>query len=152
MKKPVTRIAFVCHGNICRSPMAEFVMKDMAKRAGREDEFYIESRATHDDEIGNDTHIGTLRVLKRCGVPFAPRRATLLTRADANAFDLFVGMDDRNIRDMRRVLGADAQDKIRLMLGFTGEARSVNDPWYTGDFESTYRDITAGCAALLAKY
>ncbi|MCL2671572.1 MAG: low molecular weight phosphotyrosine protein phosphatase [Clostridiales bacterium] len=143
------RIVFVCHGNICRSPMAEFVMKELVRKSGREKEFQISSRAAHRDEIGSDAHPNTRRVLQSRGIPFSPRRATLLTAADADKYDLFIGMDAYNIRDMRRILGAGAEGKIHPLLSYIGETRDVADPWYTGDYETTYRDVAAGCAALL---
>lgn len=149
------RIMFVCHGNICRSTMAEFVMKDLVKRAGREADFVISSSATSREEIGNDTHPGTKRALLAHDVPFSPRAAAQLRAADYDGFDLFVGMDSANIRNMRHMLGGDPLSKVRKLLEFsegvaTDDASDVADPWYTGDFETTYDDVLRGCEALLA--
>ena len=149
------RIMFVCHGNICRSTMAEFVMKDLVKRAGREADFVIASSATSREEIGNDTHPGTTRALSAHGVSFSPRAAVQLNAADYDAYDLFVGMDSANIRNMRRMLDGDSAGKVHKLLEFsegvaTDDASDVADPWYTGDFETTYNDVLRGCEALLA--
>ena len=124
------RILFVCHGNICRSTMAEFVMKDLVSRRGMANAFVIGSAATHDDEIGSPVHHGTRAVLE--------------------AQDLFVGMDEANMRDMRRQLGRAAEGRCFKLLEFADSARDVADPWYTGDFNVTYDDVLAGCAGLLA--
>ena len=142
---------FVCHGNICRSPMAEFVMRDMVKSRGLESEFYIASSATSTEEIGNDIHRGTRAVLTKYSIPFAPREAVQLTRADYGKYDLFVGMDSANIRNMHRLFGTDPDAKITKLLDFTNRSGDVADPWYTGNFEETYRDVTEGCEALLDK-
>lgn len=149
------KIMFVCHGNICRSTMAEFVMKDLVKRAGCEADFVIASSATSREEIGNDTHPGTKRVLAAHGVPFSSRAAVQLRAADYDAWDLFVGMDSANIRNMRRMLDGDPLHKVHKLLEFpesstADTARDVADPWYTGDFETTYDDVVRGCEALLA--
>ena len=142
------RILFVCHGNICRSPMAEFVMKDMLAKAGRED-VAVESAALHTDELGNDIHRGTRRELERHGVPFTPRRAWLLDAAKASEYDFIVGMDSYNMADLRRLVYPSDLSKLHKLLDFAGIARDVADPWYTGDFDETYADVVAGCAALL---
>lgn len=143
------KILFVCHGNICRSPMAEFVMKHMVKNAGLESEFYIESAATSTEEIGNDVYPPAKRKLTEKGIAFSPRGARQMTRRDYAEYDCLIGMDSANIRNMRRIAGGDPDGKISLLLDHTGSGRDVADPWYTGDFEATYRDVTAGCAALL---
>ena len=130
------KILFVCHGNICRSPMAEFVMKDMVRKAGLETRFVIESKAARRDELGNDTHYGT-------------RRATLLDRSDYDAYDYLIGMDEENMRDMLRLFGGDPNGKIYKLLRFADEDRDVADPWYTGNFDETYEDVLKGCTALL---
>ena len=128
--------------------MAEFVMKDMLAKAGLGD-VTVESAALHTDELGNDIHYGTKRELTKHGIPFAPRRAWLLSSGKLQEYDLVVGMDAANMRDLRRLAGpADAQ-KLRKLLDFAGVYRDVADPWYTGDFEATYADIVAGCSALL---
>jgi len=144
-----TYILFVCHGNICRSPMAEFVMKDLVRRAGLEDRFLIASKAARRDELGNDTHYGTKAKLRQMGVPFAKRRATLLDRSDYDAYDYLIGMDEENMRDMLRLFGGDPNGKIYKLLRFADEDRDVADPWYTGNFDETYEDVLKGCTALL---
>ena len=142
------RMLFVCHGNICRSPMAEFVMKDMLRKAGRSD-VAVESAALHTDEIGSDIHHGTRRTLAAHGIPFERRRAWLLTADKASEYDLIVGMDRMNMADLARLVRPADRPKLRKLLSFAGEERDVADPWYTGDFDETYADVTAGCAAIL---
>ena len=142
------KILFVCHGNICRSPMAEFVMKDMLAKAGRTD-VAVESAALHTDELGNDIHRGTRRELERHGIPFSPRRAWLLDAAKASEYDLVVGMDSYNMADLRRLVYPADRPKLRRLLDFAGIARDVADPWYTGDYATAYADIREGCEALL---
>jgi len=144
------KVLFVCHGNICRSPMAEFVMKDLLAKAGRTD-VAVESAALHTDEIGNDIHRGTRRELERHGVPFSPRRAWLLTAAKAAEYDMIVGMDAANMSDLRRLVGPSERPKLCKLLDFAGVKRDVADPWYTGEFDVTYADVVAGCRALLAQ-
>ena len=143
------RIMFVCHGNICRSPMAEFVMRDMVKKRGLESEFVIASSATSTEEIGNDIHRGTRATLIKYNVPFSPREAVQITRLDYKKYDLFVCMDSANIRNLGRIFGADPENKIKKLLDFISRGGDVADPWYTGNFEETYRDVTEGCKALL---
>ena len=145
------KILFVCHGNICRSPMAEFVMKSLVQEAGRADEIAVASKALHTDEIGRDTHHGTRAVLRAHGIPLTKRSAELMQRADYDAYDYIVGMDRENMRDLDRLTGGDPAGKVYKLLSFIGEALDVADPWYTGDFETTYRDVDAGCRALLAQ-
>ena len=145
------KILFVCHGNICRSPMAEFVMKELVKRAGREKEFYIDSAATSTEEIGNGPHYGTRTKLAQMGIPCGNHRARRLERADANRYDLIIGMDQENLFYMERILGAEARPKIHLLLEWAGLERDIADPWYTGNFDQTYDDIDLGCRALLQK-
>lgn len=142
-------ILFVCHGNICRSTMAEFVMKDLVRKAGCEEEFHIQSAATHRDEIGSDTHYGTKEILKLKGVPFTPRHAVQMVKADYEKYDLIIGMDSENMTYIKRIIGEDTENKVHLLLSFAGEKRSVADPWYTGDFDKTYDDVVKGCTALL---
>ena len=142
------KILFVCHGNICRSPMAEFVMKDLLHKAGRND-VAVESAALHTDEIGSDIHRGTRRELERHGIPFVSRRAWLLDAAKASEYDLIVGMDAYNMADLRRLVYPADLPKVRRLLDFAGVNRDVADPWYTGNFSQTYADIVAGCNALL---
>ena len=143
------KILFVCHGNICRSPMAEFVMKDLVRKAGLENRFLIASKAARRDELGNDTHYGTKAKLRQMGVPFVKRRATLLDRSDYDAYDYLIGMDEENMRDMLRLFGGDPNGKIYKLLRFADEDRDVADPWYTGNFDETYEDVLKGCTALL---
>ena len=145
------RLLFVCHGNICRSTMAEYVMKHLVDQAGMSDRFVIDSAATSTEEIGNPVHRGTRKELARQGIPCGDHRARQLRRADANAWDYFIGMDSANIRNMKRMLGPEADGKIFKLLEFTGRGDDVADPWYTGDFRTTYRDVDEGCRALLAK-
>ena len=143
------KIMFVCHGNICRSPMAEFVMRDMVKKHGLESEFVIASSATSAEEIGNDIHRGTRAVLTKYSVPFSPREAVQIARSDYAKYDLFVCMDSANVRNLGRIFGADRENKMKKLLDFTPRGGDVADPWYTGNFEETWRDINEGCAALL---
>ena len=144
------KIMFVCHGNICRSPMAEFVFKKMVADAGLSAEFIIASSATSTEEIGNDIHYGTRKMLDKYGIPYKRREAVQITRSDYEKYDLFVGMDSANIRNLGRIFGADPENKIKKLLDFTARG-DVADPWYTGNFEETYRDVTDGCRALLDK-
>lgn len=143
------KIMFVCHGNICRSPMAEFVMADLVRRAGREKEIFVASAACRRDEIGNDTYIGTRKKLDEMGIPYTKRRAVQITLADYEEFDLIVGMDEENRRDLLRLTKGDPKGKVRLLMEFAGERRGVADPWYSGDFDTAYTDILKGCRALL---
>ena len=144
------KILFVCHGNICRSPMAEFVMKDLLRKAGRDD-VVVESAAMHTDELGNDIHYGTRQKLRQMGIPFEPRQAWLLTAAKAREYDLLIGMDVYNIADLRRLVYPEDLGKIRLLLELTDAGGDVADPWYTGDFDTTWNDILVGCTALLRR-
>lgn len=145
------RVLFICHGNICRSPMAEFVMKDLIKKAGLESECQIASAATSREEIGNDIHPGTKGKLREMGVPFSHRRAVQLTPADGKEYDYLIGMDRYNLRNMRSILREEDWHKVSLLLDFCGESRDVADPWYTGDFDATWEDIDRGCRALLKR-
>ena len=147
----MTKILFVCHGNICRSPMAEFMLKDMVKKAGEEENFAIASMAATREEIGNDLYPPAKRKLREKGIPFSPRGARQMTRVDYEKFDYIIGMDEENLYDMRRICGGDPEKKISLLLDWTDTPRDVADPWYTGNFEATYRDLDAGCNALLQK-
>ena len=143
-------ILFVCHGNICRSPMAEFVMKDLVKKAGLENQFHIESAATSTEEIGNPVYPPARRKLKEHGIDCSGKTARQLTRADYDRYDLLIGMDSANLRNMRRICGEDTDEKIHLLLDFTNRPGDVADPWYTRDFEATWRDVLEGCQGLLA--
>ena len=143
------KILFVCHGNICRSPMAEFVMKDIVAKAGRSAEFEIASAATSTEEIGNPVYPPARAKLAEHGIGCAGKTARQLTKADYSKYDLLIGMDSANIRNMNRICGGDPDDKIKLILDYIGEHRDVADPWYTRNFEATWRDVLAGCTALL---
>lgn len=142
------RILFVCHGNICRSPMAEFVMKDLVRKAGREDEFYIESAATSTEEIGNEVYPPAKRKLAEHDISCKGKTARQMTRADYDRFDLLIGMDEWNIRNMTRICGGDPERKIHKLLDFTNRPGDVADPWYTGNFEATWQDVLLGCQCL----
>ena len=140
---------FVCHGNICRSPMAEFVFNDMVRKRGLADKMLAHSSATSTEEIGNDIHRGTRRILDKYGIPYRSRKAVQLTRSDYAEYDILVGMDSYNIRNMLRIIGSDPDSKVVRLLDLTSRPGDVADPWYTGDFEATYRDICLGCEALI---
>ena len=141
-------ILFVCHGNICRSPMAEFVMKDLVAKAGLESQFHIESAATSTEEIGNPVYPPARRKLREHGIDCSGKTARQLTRTDGERFDLLIGMDGANLRNMRRIC-PNAEGKLHLLLDFTRRPGDVADPWYTGDFEATWQDVLEGCRGLL---
>lgn len=143
------RILFICHGNICRSTMAEFVMKDLVREAGLQDRIEIESAATSREEIGSDIHPGTKRQLKKEGIPFERRAARQITAGEYGQWNFLVAMDQNNLRNLGHIIGDDRENKVSLLLEFCGENGGIADPWYTGDFESTYRDVLRGCRALL---
>ena len=143
------KVCFVCHGNICRSTMAQSVLQHMVNERHIQDNFYIESAATSREEIGNGPHYGTVGKLRQVGIPVVPHRAIQMTRADYDCYDYLIGMDTANIRNMTRIAGGDPEEKIYKMLTFAGSGRDVADPWYTGDFESTYRDVIEGCEGFL---
>ncbi|MBR5645040.1 MAG: low molecular weight phosphotyrosine protein phosphatase [Treponema sp.] len=145
----MVKILFVCHGNICRSAMAEFVMKNLVKKAGREKDFLIESAATSTEELGNDMYPPAKAKLREEGVPFTRHYARQITKADYNNYDLLIGMDSENLFYMNRYWNNDPENKIHLLLEFTGSDREVADPWYTGNFDSTYDDVLKGCTKLL---
>ena len=143
----MTKILFICHGNICRSPMAEFILKDMVKRAGREQDFEIASAATSREEIGNDLYPPAKACLSAHKVPFGRHRARQITREDLERYDCIVAMESYNIRNLERLLGP--SDKYRLLLDFTDTPGGIADPWYSGDFELSFRQITEGCEGIL---
>ena len=146
----MTRILFICHGNICRSTMAQFVMEELVRRAGREDEFVIDSAATSSEELGNPPHHGTVAKLRAEGVPVGRHRARRMRREEYDSWDHIVYMDAENARGLARILGGDPDGKVSRLLDWTARPCDVADPWYTGDFDATYRDVLAGCEALLA--
>ena len=144
------KILFVCHGNICRSTMAQCVMTHLIKQEGLEDIFHIDSAATSREEIGNPPHYGTVNRLRQAGIPVIPHKARQMSRADYEKYDYLIGMDSANIRNMTRIAGGDPAKKIYKLLSFAGSGRDVADPWYTGDFDATYEDVEAGCRGFLA--
>ena len=143
------KILFVCHGNICRSPMAEFVMKRLVEEAGRADEFEIASAATSTEEIGNPVYPPARRKLAEHGISCAGKTARQLRRSDYDHYDLLIGMDQYNLRNMQRMCGGDPDGKIHLLLDYTDRPGDVADPWYTDNFDATWRDCLEGCTALL---
>ena len=144
----MTKILFVCHGNICRSPMAEFVMKDLVKKAGVESQFHIESAATSREEIGNPVYPPARRKLAEHGISCGGHTARQLTNRDYDEYDLLIGMDQANLRDMYRICG-DYAGKMSLLMDHTARPGNVADPWYTEDFEATWQDVLEGCQGLL---
>lgn len=142
-------IMFVCHGNICRSTMAEFVLKDMVNKRNLSDKFNIASSATSREEIGNDIHYGTKKKLKEMNIPFTTRGAIQITKADYDKYDYILCMDKNNLRNISRIIPNDKDNKIKLLLDFSQNPRSIADPWYTGNFDETYDDILEGCECLL---
>ncbi|MDE7323655.1 MAG: low molecular weight phosphotyrosine protein phosphatase [Lachnospiraceae bacterium] len=143
------KILFVCHGNICRSTMAESVMTYLVKQKQMEHLFYINSAATSREEIGNSPHYGTVGKLHEMKIPVIPHRAVQMTAQDYNVYDYLIGMDTANIRNMTRIAGSDNKGKIYKLLTFVNSGRDVADPWYTGDFDATYADVIDGCTGLL---
>lgn len=143
------RILFVCHGNICRSPMAEFVMKDLVRKADLAESFHIESAATSTEEIGNEVYPPARRKLAEHGITCQGKTARQMTRHDYDRFDLLIGMDRWNIRNMTRICGDDPDGKIHMLMDYTNRPGEVADPWYTGNFDATWHDVLEGCEALL---
>ena len=152
MAQQKLRILFVCHGNICRSPMAEFVMKDLVSKAGLDDDFYIESAATSTEEIGNSVYPPARRKLAEHGIGCQGKTARQMTRSDYDRFDLLVGMDSWNIRNMKTICSSDPKGKIVKLMDFTKRPGDVADPWYTGDFEATWNDVLEGCQGILDRW
>lgn len=149
------KIMFVCHGNICRSPMAEFVFKKLAAEQGRADEFFVASSATSTEEIwngvGNPVYPPAKAVLYKHGISCEGKRAVQLKKSDYDKYNMFIGMDTANIRNMNRIFGGDPEDKIYKLMTFAGSGADVSDPWYSRDFDTAYNDILRGCTALIEK-
>lgn len=145
------KILFVCHGNICRSTMAEYVMKDMVEKAGLKSEFYIDSAATSSEEIGNGVHYGTRRKLEEQGIYCGNHRARKITKEDYSKFDYIIGMDTANIRNISRIIGYDHEGKVYKLLQFVNDSRDIADPWYTENFDATFTDVVRGCKGFLKK-
>ncbi len=143
------KILFVCHGNICRSPMAQFVLQQMVDERGLTSQFYIDSAATSTEEIGNGIHYGTMGIFRQHHIPCSGHRARQMTSRDYEEYDYLIGMDDANIRNMARIAGGDPQHKIHKLLEYAGSKRAIADPWYTGEFDATYADVLEGCEALM---
>ena len=143
------KILFICHGNICRSPMAQFVLEDMVEKAGMRDQFMIDSCATSREEIGNGVHYGTKDKLRKEGVRMHDHRARQLTKKDYEEYDYLIGMEETNIRNMKHLLGGDPEHKMMRLLDFSEHPRDIVDPWYTDNFDITYTDIVEGCEAFL---
>ncbi len=144
----MVKIMFVCYGNICRSPMAEFVMKDLVNKKGESDKFYIASSATSTEEIGNGVHRGTRAVLDKMNISYFGKVAVQLKKSDYDKYDYFIGMDAMNRRDILKIFGADPENKVSLLLDYTHDKRDVADPWWTGDFEQTRIDVIEGTNAV----
>lgn len=144
-----TGILFVCHGNICRSPMAEFIMKDLVDKRGLSSDFHIESCATSTEELGNDVYPPAKEELRRRGIRFEHRCARQMKSSDYGNFDYIIAMDNQNIRNMGRFVNGDPDHKVSLMMSHVGESQGVADPWYTGDFSRTFDDLERACSALL---
>ena len=138
------KVLFVCHGNICRSTMAQSMFQDMVNKKGVADKFYIDSAATSREEIGNGPHYGTVQKLREAGIPVIPHRARQMTRSDYDNYDYLIGMDSYNVSNMARIAGGDPDNKIYQMLEFAGLNRSIADPWYTDNFDDTYNDLLIG--------
>lgn len=143
------KVVFICHGNICRSTMAQSVFTHLITKQGLTDLFHIDSAGTSREEIGNPPHYGTVGKLKQVGIPVIPHRAVQMTKRDYDEYDFLIGMDTANIRNMQRIVGSDPEGKIYKLMTFAGSSADVADPWWTDDFDATYRDVSAGCEGLL---
>ena len=145
------KVLFICHGNICRSTMAEYVMKDMVKKAGLEHKFYIDSAGTSREEIGNPVHHGTRKKLQQENIPCGNHKARQLTKDEYTQFDYLIAMDSWNVKNIMRIIGSDPEGKVSKLLDFTNRKGDIADPWYTGNFDQTYEDVKEGCECLLQK-
>ena len=145
------RVLFICHGNICRSPMAEFLMKELVRQAGQAEAFCIASAATSAEELGNPVYPPVRRKLAEHGIDCSGKTARQLTRRDYEDWDLLIGMDEENMAGMRRLFGGDPEGKLHMLLEYAGLHRGVADPWYTRDFDAAWQDVTVGCTALLTR-
>ncbi len=143
------KVLFICHGNICRSTMAQFVFQDMVNQHGLSDCFRIESKATSTEELGNGPHYGTVRKMQEMNIPVLPHRAEQMRRKDYQDYDYIIGMDHWNYQNIMRIIGKDRANKVSLLLDWTDNPRDIADPWYTGNFDLTYEDVREGCEALL---
>ena len=144
------KVLFICHGNICRSTMAQFVFQHMVNNQGLKDKFYIDSAATSREEIGNPPHYGTVNKLRQEGIPVLKHRAIQMTKQDYKEYDYIIGMDAWNIRNIMRIIGSDPEKKVTMLLDFTDRpGTEIADPWYTGNFDATYDDVLEGCTGLL---
>ncbi len=143
------KVLFVCLGNICRSPMAEFIFKEMVRRENLQDSFYIASAATSSEEIGNGMHYGAVRKMQEEGIPIANRSARKMTKQDYEEYDYIIGMEDRNVRNILGIVGGDEENKVYKLLDFSDNPRDIADPWYTRNFDRAYDDIVEGCKAFL---
>ena len=142
-------VLFVCHGNICRSPMAEFLFKDYLNKKGVLDKFYVDSKATSREEIGNPVHHGTRKVLDKYNIDYSHKRASQIDKYDYNKFDYIIAMDEYNMYNIERIFGKDVNNKVTLLLSYAGLSRDISDPWYTGNFEATYSDVVEGCKGFI---
>lgn len=145
----MTKIMFVCHGNICRSPMGEFILKDMVQKINAESRYFIASSATSTEEIGNPVYPPAREKLSEHGISSKGKYAVQLRRSDYEQYDLFLCMDRYNLRNALRIFGSDPQEKVKMLMSYTGESRDVADPWYSGNFNEAFSDISKGCKALL---
>lgn len=143
------KVLFICHGNICRSPMAEFVFKDLVEKSGYASDFFIASAATSTEEIGNPVHYGTRNKLAQFDISTEGKYAVQMKKSDYEKYDYLLGMDEWNIKNIKRIIGQDFKGKVHMMLDFSNNPRAIADPWYTGDFDKTYEDIKEGCETFL---